>query len=75
MNVDLNSETPFPLKGCGKARLAWGAHFFSPWALLTNSTKNLLLELVLLKSSVEDFPGGTMVKNPPARGFLGGAVV
>ena len=29
------------------------AYFFSPWALLTNIRKNLLLELVLSKPSVE----------------------
>lgn len=50
MNTDLNSEKPFPL---WKARLAWGAYFFCPWALLTNIRKNLLLELVLSKPSVE----------------------
>ena len=44
---------PFLLKGSGKARPAWGADFFSPWALLTNIRKDLLSEPVLLKFSVE----------------------
>ena len=36
---------------------------------------NYITSFNFSQNSCEDFPGGTVVKNPPARGFPGGAVV